>query len=226
MIFGTFTRCKKNNDKAPECRIISATGVPGGASYQLTYDNTGKLSRVVLGQGVITYDYTGNGNMVTVTNMDSGQFRSRTVVTLNPVGLASNVRVEDDLTGATWSNTSYEYNGDELSRSTSTSSAGGAPSVSTYTWSDGNMISATTDPTGPMPSTSTFEYYTDKPRQNGDFLLLLQLLQGYEIYRNKNLIKGISGAVLTYIFAKDGKIASLEVAEGTTSFLDYQYQCN
>jgi YD repeat-containing protein len=218
---GIFIGCKKHTDKKPVCKMISATLVPSSdQAYRFSYDNDGRLVRVVAGFAVTTYDYT--GNMTTVTNQDSGKFTSRMIVTMNDLKLATNVRTESDDSGANWANTVFEYNGEELSKSTFTSSAGGTATVSKYNWSGGNMVSIIS-----ATDTSTLEYYTDKPRQSGDFLLLEQTLQGYETYRNKNLLKGLSGADLIYEFGADGNISSLRVDQGGGStFLDYQYQCN
>ncbi|MDP4265753.1 MAG: hypothetical protein Q8941_24760 [Bacteroidota bacterium] len=217
---GIFTGCKKSNDKKTSCKISTITPVPTGTALQLSYNSEGRLSRVVSGTSVLTYEYTDNTTIVTALNADT--LNSKTIVNLNPAGLAINVRVETDASGANWNNTFYEYNEDELAKSTFTISTGGRPVISTYGWSNHNMVSSTTDTT-----TTNYGYYTDKPRQSGDYLDLVQQLQGYEIYRTKNLVKSISSAVITYEFGSDGKINSLQATTGTTSsFLDYQYQCN
>ena len=217
---GIFTGCKKSNDKKTFCKISTIVPVPTGTTIQLTYNSQNRVSRVVSGTAVLTYEYSDNTAIVTSLNADT--LNSKTIATLNPSGLAINVRVETDASGANWDNTFYEYNGDELAKSTLTTSTGGSAVITTYSWSGQNMISTTTDTT-----TTNFGYYSDKPRQSGDYLDLIQLLQGYTIYRTKNLIKSISGAIFTYEFGSDGNITSLQVTSGTnSSFLDYQYQCN
>ncbi len=219
-IAGLQSGCKKNNDKKANCRISSASSTTAGNAYLFLYNNENKLIRTSLGSSVITYDYS--GNTTTVTNLDSGKFLNKSIVTNNADGLAINVRTETNTNGSEWSNTFYEYTGTELAKSTFTSSAGGSATVSTYVWTNGNLVSSKTDTT-----ISTLDYYTDKPRQPGDFLSLVQVIQGYEIYRTRNLLKTASGTNLIYIFGTDGKIISLEAVSGTsTTILDYQYQCN
>jgi hypothetical protein len=52
-------------------------------------------------------------------------------------------------------------------------------------------------------------------------------LQGYEIYRNKNLLKTIAGTSLNYEFGTDGKISSLSATTGANeTFINYEYQCD
>jgi len=217
---GIFNGCKKSNDKKTFCKISTVTPIPTGTAIQLTYNSQNRLNRVVSGTSVVTYEFSDNTTIV--TNLVTDTLNSRTTVTMNPSGLAINVRAETGASGANWNNTFYEYNGDELAKSTLTTSIGGSPVITTYSWSNHNMVSSTTDTT-----TTNFAYYSDKLRQSGDYLDLIQLLQGYQIYRTKNLIKSIAGAVLTYEFRSDGNITSLQATNGTTSsFLDYQYQCD
>jgi hypothetical protein len=212
--------CKKNNDKKANCQLISASSPTAGNGYIFLYDNEDKLIRTSLGGSVATYDYSDNTTVI--TNLDSGKFTNKSTVTKNADGLAINVRTEYDQTGTVWNNTSYEYTGTELSKSTFTSSAGGNAMITTYTWLNQNLVASKQDTT-----VSTLGYYTDRPRQTGDFLSLIQFIQGYEIYRTKNLLKTLSGSNLIYIFGTDGKINSIEVVSGaSTTFLDYQYQCN
>jgi len=107
-------------------------------------------------------------------------------------------------------------------RSTNTSSTARAPYVTTYSWKDHNMVSTTADTT-----TTNFGYYTDKARQSGDYFLLVQTIQGYEIIRCKNLLKTVGSSTLAYEFGDGGKITSLSATTGSnTSFLDFEYQCN
>jgi hypothetical protein len=217
---GINTGCKKSNDKKASCQLSSASSATAGNAYVFLYNNEDKLIRTTLNSNLVTYDYSGNTTVV--TSLDSGKFFSKSTVTNNSDGLAINVRTDYDLAGTMWSNTFYEYTGTELSRSTFTSSAGGNATVNTYTWSNQNLIASKQD-----TSISTLEYYIDKPRQTGDFLSLIQFIQGYEIYRTKNLLKSLTGSNLIYVFGTDGKINSVEVVSGTTtSILDYQYQCN
>jgi YD repeat-containing protein len=216
---GILVQCKKDNEKKPACNLITVTTAPNGTPIHLTYNADGKLSRAVSTNSVIAYEYTPSSATIVTTN--SGNFGSKTIATLNNDGLAINVRTENDSLGNSWSNTFYEYNGQELSKSTLTTSAGGPAMVTTYTWVNQNLVLLTTD-----ASSQVFGYYSNKLRQTGDYLLLVQQLQGYEIYRNKNLFKSLDAVNLNYEFGTDGRINSLSVTSGATeSFIIYEYQC-
>jgi hypothetical protein len=220
LAIGTFNGCKKSNDKKPDCKISALSSPASTDRNTLSYDASGKLSRLISGGSFTSYSYS--GSTTTVTTLDSGKFSSKTTIFSNDAGLAINVRTESDEAGTIWNNGFYEYNGEELVKSTGTSSSGGPAVITTYTWNNHNMVSSTTDTT-----TTVYGYYTDKPRQTGDYFLLVQLIQGYEIVRNKNLLKSVSTSTLSYDFGSDGKITTLSVISGnSTTFLDYDYLCN
>ena len=220
MVTAVFSGCKKNHDKKPQCEITSVISPLLGDTYLLLYDINKQLKRVTFGANIITYEHTPGRTIV--TSLQAATFLSKTIITLNPSGLAINERIENNDTGTDWVNNAYEYNGEELIKSTQTTSAGGNPDIVTYTWANQNMRSATS-----IAGTTVYDYYTDKPRQAGDFLSLVQLIQGYEIYRTKNLIKNYGGSIFSYEFGSDGNISSVKVTSGTsTSFIDYLYQCN
>jgi YD repeat-containing protein len=219
-IAGTFNGCKKSNDKKPACRIIAVATTPTGSAYDLSYNGDGKLSRVTLGNNVTIFEYAATTTIV--TTLDSGVFISKTTVRENADGLATNVRREYDVAGTNWTNDVYEYNGVELARSTSTSATSDSASIGTYRWSNGNMVAAISGTT-----ITTLDYYTDRSRQKGDYLYLAQSLQGFEVYRNKNMLKSLSTSRFSYDFDADGKVTSVIInSGGSTSFLDYRYQCN
>lgn len=215
-----FTKCSKSNNKKASCQIITVTPAPNGTPFHLTYNTNGKPVRVESGTFVMTYEYSAGS--ATIVSFNSGNFQSRTVATLNQDGLATNVRTELDTLGTNWSNTFYEYNGLELSKSTLTNSTGGKPVVTTYTWNNHNLVISNTD-----SSSTTYGYYTDKPVQTGDYFLLVQQLNGYDMYRNKNLLKSIDATSLNYQFGTDGKINSLSATTGANeNFINYEYQCD
>jgi hypothetical protein len=219
-IAGILTQCKKSNDKKPTCQIITVTPLSNGSPLHFTYNPDGKPSQEVSGNIVVTFQYLTDSVIVLAFN--AGNFQYKTIAELNNDGLASNVRIELDSLGTNWSNTAYEYNGQELSKSTFTSSGSVTPVVSTYTWNNQNMVKIITDTV-----TQTFGYYLDRPRQTGDYFLLTRDLQGFEIYRNKNLLKSIDATSLNYEFGTDGKINSLSATTGANeNFLNYEYQCN
>lgn len=217
---GILTQCKKSNEKKASCQIITVTPAPNGNPFYFTYNPDGKPNRVESSLITMTYEYTADSAII--VGFSSGNFQFKTIATLNNVGLATNVRTELDTLGTTWSNTLYEYNGQELSKSTLTSSTGGRPVVSTYTWDNQNLVLIVTD-----TISHVLGYYLDKPLQTGDYFLLVQQLQGYDIYRNKNLLKKIDGTSLNYEFGTDGKINSLSATTGANeNFINYEYQCD
>jgi hypothetical protein len=221
-----FVSCKKDDVLKTSCKIITVTQVPAGMSsmYNLTYNSEGKLSTVTDNKLSSVFVYSGNTIVVNTTS-SGGFFYSKRIITLNTNGLASNSRTENDLTGDNWDNVTYEYNGTEVIKSTSTSSGGGAPYVETYIWSDGNMVSLTTGST-----TTTLEYFTDKPTQDGDYFNITQLIAGYHVLKGKNALKSISnGSDITnfdYNFDADGKITSFVSTGSSTYTQTYQYQCD
>ena len=221
-----FVACKKDKDaqNKPACRVITITPSSSpGDSYNVTYNTDGKPGTISSGNDVTAFAYSGNTAIATTNT--SGAFSHKTVITFNSNGLASNVKTEYNLTGTNWNNSVYEYNGTELIKSTSTSSGGGSPYVTMLTWSNGNLVSAASG-----SSTTTLDYYTDKPAQPGDYLYLSQLVSGYQIYKTKNLVKSLlSGSDITgfsYNFGSDGYITSVTVSGSSPATYTYQYQCN
>lgn len=221
----TLGACKKDKDEAkkPDCRIITITPSPSGTSFNITYNSEGKVSTVSSGNDVTTFAYSGN-TIIGTTNT-SGTFSSKKIITLGSNGLATNVKTEYNTSGTNWSNDLYEYSGTELIKATSTSSGGGTPSVSTLTWSNGNIVSVTSG-----SSVSTLDYFTDKPAQEGDYLYIAQLIGGFQIYKTKNAIKSLlSGSSITsfdYNFDSEGKIISLTASGSSNVTYSYQHQCN
>jgi uncharacterized protein with porin-like fold DUF4595 len=219
-----FAGCKKNNETRSDCKIVAVTSTNGSPNY-LSYSTDGKLASDSSGNSVTTFVYS--DNTVTGTTNTSGAFSSKAIITLNANGLASNVRTEYNTAGTNWGNALYEYNGTEIVKVTNTSSSGGTPSITTITWSNGNPTSISSG-----SAVSILDYYTDKPYQQGDYLYLAQLLEGYTIYRSKNLLKSIvTGSTLTtftYSFDTDGNISMMTVSSGNTAttVLIYQYQCH
>ena len=213
--------CKKHYDKKTVCRISEVNPAGLTMGYHLLYNSNGKLSKAIIGARDFTYEYS--GDTVIATILDSGRFSSKMIISLNTMGLATNVRTVYDLAGTNWSNDLYEYNGEELSWSTQTTSGGSSPSTSTYTWLNHNMRSIISG-----SQVTILNYYTDKPFQPGDYLYIYQVLaQGYEIYRNKNLLRSISGTNFNYEFNRDGNISGLTAINGAIiSTLAYGYECN
>jgi hypothetical protein len=222
---GFLAGCKKNKDevKKPDCRIITITPSTGDA-YNISYNTDGKLSTVSYGNNTTTYAYSGN-TVIATTNI-SGAFDSKKIITVNAQGMALNVRTENNVSGTDWNNYVFEYSGGtQLIKSTYTTSSGGAPDITLLTWTNGNLSSLTSG-----SSVTTIDYYTDKPAQEGDYLHIAQLVQGYRIYKPNNLIKSVlSGSSITsfaYNFGTDGIITSLTASGSSASVFTYQHQCN
>ena len=215
LLTGLLAACKKNHDKQLSCRLM-ALHSPSGATTFLSYNNEGKLVLEESGKSINTYTY--EGALVTITTYDTGVISQKTIVLNNTIGLAANIRTEYGPNGANWTNTYYEYEGEEVIRSIATFPSN-PPDTTTYLWTDHNMVGQVRD-----GDTTRFEYYTDKPRQDGDYLYLTQYVSGYEVYRTKNLFKGYMGITFIYDFTSDGKIAAVKIpANG--SVLNYEYQC-
>jgi hypothetical protein len=219
LLAAAFAGCKKNSDKkaTTACRIIGMRDTVNNNNNELTYNSNGKLSNLTQGSLITTYDYADNKVIVTQTN--GGTLISKTTAVLNNAGLAVNVYMETPQTGNTWSNDLHEYDGQQIARTTTTWADGRPAVITTYQWSNGNLISAITG-----TDTATYGYYLDKPAQPGDYLSIGQMLQGYEEIRTKNLFKNIDDDIFSYGFGPDGKISSIKSVFGGVTAFEYQYQ--
>jgi hypothetical protein len=225
----SFTNCSKS-DSAPQkpkqtCHIITVS--ENSTTYNISYNSDGKITKVAYDTYVSSFTYGGNAIIINTTN--SGSFSTKRTITLNDNGLVINIRDEYDASVTTLSNSALDYRGDELIKLTSTSNSGGAPSVTTYSWTNGNLTDVTSD-----SYSQTYDYYTDKPVADWDYLRFqLQLSYGnsVNIINNKNMIKSTSDGSTTtnfgYTFDEDGKVTAVSTNDGTTAdILNYQYQCN
>ena len=222
LILMTISCRKTDMPKPAACSIVRLTTEHSVFTY--AYNSAGKLSQIVHGEDTSFFSYYGN-NITRIDNI-SGVFGIRTSVTLNPNGLASNARVEANTDGTIWVNYFYEYDGTELKKQTTTSSAGAQPTVVVFSWKDGNLTEINSG-----PSVSRLEYFTDKKAMNGDYFELANLQAGYEIFRTKNSPKSFSttGTATTnfgYSYDADGKIVSVTLLTGAdVEVFNYQYKC-
>jgi hypothetical protein len=228
----TFTSCKKDNQPvapAPVCRITTLTSTsPGGGAasiYTIAYNEDGTTSSITIGNSVTTFTYS--GNTIIETAITAGAFSSKKTITQNAAGFATNILTETNTSGTVWNNQAQEYNGTELTKSTFTSSSAPTPSVSTFTWSAGNLVSITS-----ATSSSTLDYYTDKPSIPGDYLQLSNLVGGAVLYKTKNSLKSITspGPSVTsfvYDYSADGKITKVSISVGVVvaGVYSYDYTC-
>ncbi|MBS1664828.1 MAG: hypothetical protein JST68_27525 [Bacteroidetes bacterium] len=204
------------------CPISQFIDVSGGRTVIsiLTYDQTGRLIQTNDGSSQRIINYTPDSTVV--SSSTNGVFNGRSVIINNKDGLAVNIHYIADVQGTLWSNITYQYDGQQLVKSTYTDFAG-YNVVTTYAWSGGNMVSISGSGV-----TQNLEYYTDQPRQQGDYQYFLQFIQGYETIRSKNLVKTQSGLNITYDFKPNGKISSAKATPpgGATVALKYDYPCN
>jgi hypothetical protein len=214
------TGCKKETNHGTDCRIITATNPSRSEPFHIRYDREKKIMETVAGTFVKSFVYT--GDTVTLLFQHTGAFVNRTFIFRNSAGMATRIRIEGNAGGTEWVNINYLYHGEELVSSSVTTSGSAVPSVTTYEWRDGNLVSMISD-----SATTHLEYYGEKTRQTGDFFSIKQINDGYEIYRPKNLIKSIGSTNFSYAFDAGGKISSLTAATGNDqSTLNFDYECN
>lgn len=216
-----FSSCKKDSAETPSCKIITVSASAGN-DFNFTYNSDGKIESVTNGTTLSVFTYSGSTAVATSTN--NGAFAGKKTIMLNANGFAASVKSETSADGSTWYKNNYDYNGKELIKDTYTNSQNAAPQVTTVAWSAGNMISTTQSGT-----TSTIEYDLAKPAQEGDYIWLIQHIQGYKLYSTKNAIKSLAtGNIINsfdYTF-ENGKITALKFNGGTITTYNYQRQCN
>jgi hypothetical protein len=232
---GILASCKKDkDDKKPVCRIVRI--IDSGMRtnmYNITYNNDGRISTLhSSGASVTNKVFTYSGNTINInTTVGSNTFSSRDSITLDNKRRPVNIRSFFNESGTNWSNFSLEYNGDDLLKYTVTTSSSSPPETVTATYVNGNMVNLQTAGTS-----LTFEYFTDKLVQPGDYLEIANLIQyGATIYPHKNLVKSAisNGGAITnfnYEFNTDGQITKLIATSSgsgsSVNTLSYQYQCN
>lgn len=230
-VFIVFISCKKNNDKKASCRIVTVaqTSPSSNVIQNLTYNNEGRISTASTsgpngGNKVFTY----NGNtVIAISTRHDNSFSGRDSITLDAKRRPLNIRTFFDEAGTNWTNSRFEYNGNDLQKIIQTEETNGSPETSVATYNNGNMVSLSN-----TTSVTTLEYFTDKKVQQGDYLEVASLIQyGVSVYPHKNLLKTIAsaGTILNfnYEFNPDGTISRVTATTGgTVATLSYQYQCN
>ncbi|QEC43719.1 hypothetical protein [Pseudobacter ginsenosidimutans] len=233
--------CKKDKDTKPVCLLTVMT--PGsGSVVNLYYDDQERLSMMRYENQQFKYEYRADSVIATETN--GSAFVQRAIYKLNAQGLPVLMRLEVNTSGTQWFQYAYEYNGTEVVKSVNTNYANSTTETYLYTWSNGNLVKAVEG-----PNERKFEYYTDKPRLQGDgFLIEMLSLSGsigmyslngaVEIVRNKNLLKKMEHTLLSvgsysityeYDSDKEGRIKKTSILNSNTNSrgqLDYQYRCN
>src|SRR5690606_13595437 len=97
-------------------------------------------------------------NQTISATLDNGEFEEKKIMTFNENGQMVNLRIEFNQSGTEWNNEVYEYNGEQIIKSTRTSYTGSPPSVHTYVWSNGNMVTQIYND----GRSAYLEYYLDK----------------------------------------------------------------
>jgi len=223
------TGCKKDKAEKPGCRISKIINAAGG-EIKITYNVEGKYAKIenAISNTTITPAYSPGSIICTVVNSSTAEVRQKITVLLNNSGMASSIRRESYNSAGTitsWANNLCEYSGTELIKDTYTSSSGSSTTgISTFGWTNGNLTSIHEG----NSVTSVFEYYTDKPIQQGDYFSILGLIVtgfDYSLYRkNKNLLKTQTNNQYVYGFNAEGKINAIYENGNLLYFLEYE--CN
>ncbi|MFT3980422.1 MAG: hypothetical protein QM687_08135 [Ferruginibacter sp.] len=216
--------CKKNTDSESNCHIIVVTP-SSGDPVNFYYNSDDKFETIKAGGDIASFAY--NDDSVIVTQIKNNTFYQKRRYKINGNGLPLNLRTEYDITGNSWANMLYEYNGTELIKLTITTSSSGASLINRYYWNSGNLDSIT-DGT----NTLSYEYYTDEAYRIGDahYLVTMNPGDGMQTIHTSNMLKSekhISPAGsytlnYNYVFDSEGKVTTVD-ENGTTYGL--QYQC-
>ena len=206
--FGFLSACKKDgHENTPplaknRCRVVYFTTNVRDTSF-ITYNSNGSINSIRETIGSVT-SYTYTGNIVTLNKTGPTGFEFRTIVTVNSIGLATNVRMEFNSQGTNWTNAAYQYNGDQVSRAIVTLSNPTIVDTGNITWQNGNPVSVSDG-----ASVSHNDFDPNISHQPGDYFSLVQLLTGFEVTRPKNLIKSQDQTEFSYVFSADGHISSI-----------------
>jgi len=207
IFFGALSGCKKDgHENMPPaqhgCRVSYFTTNVRDTSF-INYNSDGSINSIRETNGSVT-SYTYAGNMVTLNKTGLTGFEFRTIIAVNSIGLATNVRMEFNSQGTNWINVAYQYNGDQVSSGIVTLSNPGIVDTGNYTWQNGNPVSVSDG-----AAVSHYDFDLNSPHQLGDYFSLVQLLTGFEVVRPKNLIKSQDQTTFSYVFSGDGHISSI-----------------
>ncbi|RPE08081.1 hypothetical protein EGT74_13500 [Chitinophaga lutea] len=222
--------CRKDKKTSPaDCRTATMIVNSGAATsiYSFSYNNEGKLSRLVSKQDEVVFDYTGNGYVITY--LTSGKMRQQTTVKTDAQQRPTEALIKLFKADGTFDSEviTCEYNAKgELVKQVSQKDK--QPAVTTATvWADGNCTAISNN-----TQSLTLEYYTDRPVQPADIFRINQLLiQGFVNVFNRNLAKSLkSGATITqysYTFDADGRVITATAVTGaSTETRAFQYSCD
>ena len=226
--------CKKLLDKIADCRIETITEpYPSGNRVStIAYNNDGNISTYTVSFGSTlsskVFNYSGNTIIINTTiSSGSGSTSYMDSVTTNGQGRALNLR-QYSADRSTFTNTRFEYNGEDLVRLYQTNETGDPAVLTTVTTTNGNVVRLES-----ASGTAILEYYANEEFQEGDYLHIVTLsLYGVPIYPHKNLIKTIddgTGNIVNFSYEKniDGLVTKVNVTSATSvSSYSYTYKCD
>jgi hypothetical protein len=216
------TSCKKESGKKENCRITKLVK-NDKEIINITYGDNEKISSMYnqFSKELRTYSYS--GNKTTIESNYNGNFPRKIIITNNKDQFATNVRIE--IPPNEWYNYAYTYDGHHVITNNATNWEG-VTGVANFIWENGNLSVLVSG-----GSVYTYEYYTDKDFQDGDWRAIDQLLAGYRLYEHKNLVKSVlinnNKAIYTYVFDEKGRIKEATQSSPNNP-LNYkiEYECN
>lgn len=236
-LFAGFSSCKKNSSSsttttpvtpAKTCKIITLQDVNGSniTNYTLTYNNDGKISTLVSKGAYASrkiFVYTGNYILVTSTDT-TGTPTQQDSVLLNSAGLIASVHTHYP-SSSSYNTITMTYDATNQLATTTSVYNGGTPSISTYSWTGGDMTQSS-DGT----NITTYDYYTDKNSEDGDLFNIEQLVQYGAFYiKPKHQAKATGGSSvlnISYTYDSDGKITGVSATSTSSNEnISYTYQC-
>lgn len=216
---------KKSSSSTPSCQIVTVTDQLGTTTttYNITYDNSNRIStEQYVSNGVTTnqvFTYIGNTEIMSTSN---GTTDTQDSITLNSDGLIVSDYYSSSSGGS--SVTTYTYSGTELQKAVLTSGTN-PPQTTTYTWSNGDVVSSTGSPN------ITYSYNT-KATEIGDYWQVIQLINyGATFIKTAHQLAGYqyNSTVenINYTYDNTGKITAVTGTSGSdVENITYQYTCN
>ncbi len=228
--FLALAACRKDSTPTPaDCRpatmIINSGAIT--SAFNFSYNNEGRLSRVVNNQYEMVFDYDASGYVINF--LAAGKLFRKSAVKTDAQRRPVSVTMTDYHANGTFNQEliTCEYNSKgELVKQVSQKDK--QPTVTTSTvWMNGNCTSISDN-----AQSTTVEYYTDQPIQQADILSINQLMMhGFVTVFNKNLAKslttGVSTARYTYEFDEAGRITTAVLSYGGSRETRlFQYSCD
>jgi hypothetical protein len=221
-----FTSCKKHQlASTTGCKIASIIDSTYGIyepeklyviKYELIYDNSGKLNKLLmagLSETERDFSYANNYIYIMTTHTDHRQYNDTTI--LNNNGLIDSTIITDPLQGRIINKYNYDSTGRIISVISGVVdyNTGVLTNIdsSQFIWLNGNMIR----------SNSMSYVYTNNTEQAADYTLLINqyLVMGAYYYKSKNLLD-MGG---TYSFDDNGNVIEMYRVDPTRGYQDLRY---